>query len=72
MNAPAVAPKIPAGRLSLYQFHRWLESSKADLHVFPYGIVACHCGDVNCKGWRLVPSTDLFSGERNGDRRPVS
>jgi hypothetical protein len=37
------------------EFIDWLLSARVPLVVFPYRVVACDCGDVNCKGWRLVP-----------------
>jgi len=38
------------------EFERWFAARKnRALYVrSPYQIVACHCGDVNCHGWRFV------------------
>lgn len=41
--------------MTLDEFETWLASAKVDVHVNPYVIVACRCGDPVCKGWRLVP-----------------
>lgn len=37
-------------------FETWLRDARVKIYVDPYEIIACHCGDVNCHGWRLVPS----------------
>lgn len=40
--------------LTLEEFEEWIASRKADIRIYPYRILRCECGDVNCKGWRLV------------------
>lgn len=44
----------PVRRMTLAQFREWLHGSKADIRVEPHVILPCTCGDVNCRGWRLV------------------
>lgn len=41
-------------RLTLEQFVAWIHESRADIRVDPHVVVPCTCGDVNCRGWRLV------------------
>ena len=39
------------------KFLAWLFASKADIRIDPHEVVECACGDVNCRGWRLVRPT---------------
>ena len=36
------------------EFAEFIRSGKPPIYVYPYAIAECHCGDVNCKGWRLI------------------
>ncbi len=36
------------------QFEQWLGTQRMSIYVDPYVIEPCSCGDINCKGWRLV------------------
>ena len=50
---PAVLPK--RRRMTREEFDRFVTQMKADIYVRPpYDVVPCHCGDINCHGWRFV------------------
>ena len=36
------------------EFDAWLEAARVPVFIYPYRIVVCACGDLNCHGWRLV------------------
>jgi hypothetical protein len=44
------------------EFEAWLSRQRADIYVWPYDVAACDCGDVNCRGWRLVAKAIVRSG----------
>lgn len=48
-----------ANQMRLNEFMRWLAATKADIVLSPYVIWPCRCGDVNCKGWRLVAPENI-------------
>jgi len=41
-------------KLTKEQFEQWLGTQRMSIYVDPYVIKPCSCGDINCKGWRLV------------------
>lgn len=43
--------------MTFNEFVEFISSGKPPIYVYPYTIAECHCGDVNCKGWRLLPAT---------------
>jgi hypothetical protein len=44
-----------APRMTQDEFLAWLQGRRLDIYRrAPYRAVPCDCGDVNCKGWRLV------------------
>lgn len=38
------------------EFRDWLREKRVSIRVWPHDLVACECGDLNCHGWRLVPT----------------
>jgi hypothetical protein len=43
------------------QFATFVTSAKHEVSILvrpPYDVVPCHCGDVNCHGWRFVERQD--------------
>ena len=42
------------------EFEKWLRKNGRIIQVEqPYVIEPCHCGDINCKGWRIVNEGEL-------------
>lgn len=50
---PAI--KVKQDLMTRAEFEHWLASSQPGLYDEGRDrLVACHCGDVNCHGWRIV------------------
>lgn len=48
-------PKAKQVLMNLDAFVEWLERTQPGAFVEgKTGIQACHCGDINCHGWRVV------------------
>ena len=47
-----------SAQMTREEFLAWLYTSKADIRIHPHQAKPCRCGDVNCKGWRLVPADE--------------
>jgi hypothetical protein len=45
----------PYPRMTLAEFVAWLKHNDQRIVIPQYEIRPCHCGDLNCRGWRLVP-----------------
>jgi hypothetical protein len=40
--------------MTLAAFVRWITHNDQRVVIPRYAIRPCHCGDRNCRGWRLV------------------
>ncbi len=52
--------------MSQGEFERWFgKSGRAILLRTPSLLAPCACGDVNCHGWRFLPSLKQTPGNRS-------